>query len=105
MGSALDATLIALRNCRCLRIYRAEILRHGLSSRTDMQLLVDMANVIVDGVVTDAQGAGDFFVEESLRQVSQHLLFTRGELGGLGFYRGRMAKGLDRKSTRLNSSH
>ena len=52
----------ALRNGICGRMHRVEVLGHRLSARTDVQLLVDVTYVIVDGVVAEVEGVGDFLV-------------------------------------------
>jgi hypothetical protein len=60
-------------------------LGHGLGARPDPQFFVNVADVIVHGVVTNAQGGGDFLVEKSPGQVLEDLLLARREFGVVGF--------------------
>ncbi len=52
---------------------------HGFGAGADLELLVDAADVGVDGLVADAQFVGDLLVEEALAQQIQHFLLARGK--------------------------
>jgi len=67
------------------------------------QLLVDAADVSVDGFVADRQFLGDFLVHQALAQQVQHLLFALGEIFRVGVGGGRRGalEGLDDLAGRM----
>src|SRR5690606_34893347 len=72
---------------------------HCLQTVGRVELLEDVVDVRLDGVRAQAQGLGDLRV---LGAGGQHLEYLDLAIGQGHFAAG---KGLDRKSTRLNSSH
>ena len=58
------------------------------------ELVKDVVQVVLDGLLADEHALGDFLVFEALRNQLDDLLFPLTQ-----------RRGIDRKSTRLNSSH
>ena len=67
---------------------RAQIFRHGLGPRADVQFLEDAFDVSVDGPVGDLQFLGDFFVKIAFGQEIKDLLLASGKVCGFGGGRG-----------------
>jgi len=55
-------------------------LRNGLRFRVNMKLLVDPADISIDGRTGNVQAVGDFLIQISARQQVQHYLFPRRKL-------------------------
>ena len=54
-------------------------IERGLGSAGDAQLIQNMANMALDGLLGDVQCLGDFLVGLALRQQPQHLRLTLGQ--------------------------
>ena len=53
----------------------------GLHPVLEVQLLEDVLQVVLDGVLGDRQGRGDLLVAPALRHQLEHALLARGQLG------------------------
>src|SRR6266550_7694876 len=57
----------------------ADRVEHGLRAIVDLQLLVHVADVVANGLLADAQPAGDLLVRESGGEQFEDLDFTPGQ--------------------------
>src|SRR5207247_10665514 len=63
-----------------------QILQDRLGAGVHVQLFIDVLEMIVNGPDTDAESAGDFFVQESLAHMVQDFLLAGGQTWQSGWF-------------------